>query len=147
MEDLLASIRKAIDSDEDGQGASTAGEARGTLMRGALRELRVNLNETKTRNKEAREEIAELRAAMASGEEAAIKDEFGDLLFAIVNFGRHLKVDAEAALSGTNEKFRNRFHHVERALKDQGRSLEEASLEEMEALWQQAKGKPAGGKG
>ena len=61
MEDLLASIRKAIDSDEDGQGTSTAGEARGTLMRGALRELRVNLNETKTRNKEAREEIAELR--------------------------------------------------------------------------------------
>jgi cell pole-organizing protein PopZ len=61
MEDLLASIRKAIDSDEDGQGASTAGEARGTLMRGALRELRVNLNETRSRNAEAREEIAELR--------------------------------------------------------------------------------------
>lgn len=61
MEDLLASIRKAIDTEEDGQGSSTAGEARGTLMRGALRELRVNLNETKSRNREAREEIAELR--------------------------------------------------------------------------------------
>lgn len=61
MEDLLASIRKAIDSDEDAQGASTAGEARGTLMRGALRELRVNLGETKARNKDTREEIAELR--------------------------------------------------------------------------------------
>lgn len=61
MEDLLASIRKAIDSDEDGQGTATAGEARGTLMRGALRELRVNLNDTKARNKETREEIAELR--------------------------------------------------------------------------------------
>ncbi len=61
MEDLLASIRKAIDSDEDEPGSSTAGESRGTLMRGALRELRVNLNETKNRNREAREEIAELR--------------------------------------------------------------------------------------
>jgi uncharacterized protein len=61
MEDLLASIRKAIDSDEDDQGSSTAGESRGTLMRGALRELRVNLNDTKGRNREAREEIAELR--------------------------------------------------------------------------------------
>lgn len=61
MEDLLASIRKAIDSDEEEHGSSTAGEARGTLMRGALRELRVNLNDTKNRNREAREEIAELR--------------------------------------------------------------------------------------
>jgi cell pole-organizing protein PopZ len=63
MEDLLASIRKAIDSDEDGAGpgSGTAGEARGTLMRGALRELRVNLNESKARNESAREEIAELR--------------------------------------------------------------------------------------
>lgn len=61
MEDLLASIRKAIDSDEDEPGSSTASESRGTLMRGALRELRVNLSETKQRNREAREEIAELR--------------------------------------------------------------------------------------
>jgi ATP diphosphatase len=87
------------------------------------------------------EEIGELRAAMASREDAAIKDEFGDLLFAVVNFGRHLKVDAEAALSGTNEKFRSRFHKVEDALAAQGKSLEGASLEEMEALWQEAKGK------
>lgn len=93
------------------------------------------------------EEIGELRAAMASGEDAAIKDEFGDLLFAVVNFGRHLKVDAEAALAGTNEKFRSRFHHVEKALVAQGKSLEEASLEEMEALWQQAKGKPGAREG
>jgi len=85
------------------------------------------------------EEIGELREALAGGDTASVKDEFGDMLFALVNLGRHLKLDSEAALAGTNEKFRSRFHHVERALTEQGRSLEEASLEEMEALWQQAK--------
>jgi ATP diphosphatase len=87
------------------------------------------------------EEIAELREALASGDTASIKDEFGDTLFALVNLARHLKLDSEAALSGTNDKFRQRFHHVEQALKDNGHSLEAATLEEMEALWQQAKGK------
>jgi nucleoside triphosphate diphosphatase len=85
------------------------------------------------------EEIAELREAMGTAGEAEIKDEFGDLLFALVNFGRHLKIDSEAALAGTNEKFRTRFHHVERALEAAGRTLDEATLDEMEALWQQAK--------
>ena len=61
MEDLLASIRKAIDSEDGGPESSTAAQAHGTLMRGALRELRVNLNDTRSRNKETREEIAELR--------------------------------------------------------------------------------------
>jgi ATP diphosphatase len=85
------------------------------------------------------EEIAELREAMDAGDMASIADEFGDVLFALVNFGRHLKLDSEAALSGTNEKFRSRFHHVERSLQSSGGTLEQATLEEMEALWQQAK--------
>jgi ATP diphosphatase len=85
------------------------------------------------------EEIGELREALASGDTASIKDEFGDTLFALVNLGRHLKLDAEAALSGTNNKFRSRFHYVERALAEAGNSLEDATLEEMEALWQRAK--------
>ena len=87
------------------------------------------------------EEIGEMREAMAQADEASIKDEFGDVLFALVNLGRHLKIDAEAALSGTNQKFRSRFHHVEQALNASGGSLENATLEEMETLWQQAKGK------
>ncbi|BCG94716.1 nucleoside triphosphate pyrophosphohydrolase [Mesorhizobium sp. 131-2-1] len=86
------------------------------------------------------EEIGELREALATGDAAPIKDEFGDMLFAVVNLGRHLKLDAEAALSGTNEKFRTRFHYVEQALEGSGSSLEKATLDEMEALWQQAKG-------
>ncbi|MEQ1938728.1 nucleoside triphosphate pyrophosphohydrolase [Mesorhizobium sp. CN5-321] len=87
------------------------------------------------------EEIGELREALHKGDTASIKDEFGDMLFALVNLGRHLELDSEAALAGTNDKFRTRFHHVERALAQAGRSLDEATLEEMEALWQQAKGK------
>ncbi|MGN6146793.1 MAG: nucleoside triphosphate pyrophosphohydrolase [Mesorhizobium sp.] len=90
------------------------------------------------------EEIGELREALAGGDTAAIKDEFGDMLFAFVNLGRHLKLDSEAALSGTNEKFRSRFHHVEQALEASGSSLDEATLEEMEALWQQAKARKSG---
>ncbi len=86
------------------------------------------------------EEIGELRQAMAKGDAASVKDEFGDTLFALVNLGRHLHVDSEAALAGTNEKFRSRFHYVERELQAASRSLEDASLEEMEALWQRAKG-------
>ncbi|AZO07104.1 MULTISPECIES: nucleoside triphosphate pyrophosphohydrolase [unclassified Mesorhizobium] len=85
------------------------------------------------------EEIGELREALATGDAAPIKDEFGDMLFAVVNLGRHLKLDSEAALSGTNEKFRSRFHYVEQALAASGGSLEKATLDEMEALWQQAK--------
>lgn len=85
------------------------------------------------------EEIGELREAIESGERREIADEYGDLLFALVNLGRHLRLDPETSLRGTNEKFRTRFHAVEKALAEQGRGLEEASLEEMETLWQQAK--------
>jgi ATP diphosphatase len=85
------------------------------------------------------EEIGELREAMAVWDRAAIQDEFGDVLFALVNFGRHLGIDAEAALSGTNDKFRSRFHAVERELRAQGKALDDATLDEMEELWQQAK--------
>ncbi|MFC5386512.1 nucleoside triphosphate pyrophosphohydrolase [Aquamicrobium segne] len=87
------------------------------------------------------EEIGELREALTKGEIAAITDEFGDMLFALVNLGRHLGVDPENALTGTNDKFRNRFHHIERTLAAQEKSLDEASLNEMEEIWQQAKHK------
>lgn len=91
------------------------------------------------------EEIGELREAIEAGGRREIADEYGDVLFALVNLGRHLSLDPETALRGTNEKFRSRFHAVEAALRERGRSLDEASLEEMEALWQQAKRKPASG--
>jgi MazG family protein len=68
-----------------------------------------------------------------------VEDEVGDLFFVLVNIARYLSVDPESALRKTNRKFRRRFSWLEEKLREQGRSLEQATLEEMEALWQQAK--------
>ena len=68
-----------------------------------------------------------------------MEDEIGDLFFVVVNLARYLSVDSELALKKTNRKFRRRFQYVEEQLRAQGRKLEEASLEEMESLWQKSK--------
>ncbi|XUY28106.1 nucleoside triphosphate pyrophosphohydrolase [Agrobacterium sp. rho-8.1] len=85
------------------------------------------------------EEIGELREALASGKPEKVSDELGDLIFALVNIGRHVKTDAENALRGTNTKFRRRFHHIETSLSKSGETMEAATLERMEELWQSAK--------
>lgn len=85
------------------------------------------------------EEIAEFRVALASGNKAHISDELGDLIFAVANVGRHVKADPEDALRGTNTKFRRRFSYIEKTLSDNGISLSDATLDEMETLWQAAK--------
>ena len=86
------------------------------------------------------EEIAELRAELEQGASAErLSDEIGDLLFAAVNLARHLEVDGETALRQANAKFERRFRAIEEALRARGRRLEDASLDEMEALWQEAK--------
>ncbi|MCV0396864.1 MAG: nucleoside triphosphate pyrophosphohydrolase [Rhizobiaceae bacterium] len=85
------------------------------------------------------EEIGELREASSLKDRDRVEDEFGDVLFSLVNYGRHLGVDAETALRRTNEKFRTRFHHVEGRLLADGSSLEAATLDEMEAIWVSAK--------
>ncbi|MCU1340094.1 MAG: MazG family protein [Bryobacterales bacterium] len=85
------------------------------------------------------EELAELDAARQTGSQEALQDEIGDLLFVIVNIARFLKVDPEQALRGTNAKFRRRFEHVEKGLEAQGKIPGQATIEEMEALWQDAK--------
>jgi len=85
------------------------------------------------------EESRELAEAAASGDKDKIAEEFGDLLFVLANLARHLKLDPEAALRGANAKFLRRFKVIEDSLEKQGRKLEDASLDEMEALWQQAK--------
>ncbi|MDP9733227.1 UNVERIFIED_ORG: ATP diphosphatase [Rhizobium sp. SORGH_AS260] len=85
------------------------------------------------------EEIAELREALEEGRPEKVSDELGDLIFALVNIGRHVKADPENALRGTNTKFRRRFNHIEKSLGENGETLEEASLERMEDLWQAAK--------
>lgn len=86
-----------------------------------------------------REELDELEAARTEGSEAGVAEELGDLLFVVANLGRHLGVDAEAALQAANAKFTRRFHHVERRLREQGRSPVDAPLDEMDGLWEEAK--------
>lgn len=94
-----------------------------------------------------REEVEETAAALETGPRAAIEEEIGDLLFAVVNLARHAKIDAEHALRGTNAKFERRFAYIERALADRGEKPEDASLTDMDALWNAAKAseKDAGG--
>jgi nucleoside triphosphate diphosphatase len=86
------------------------------------------------------EEISEVRAELrGGGSPERLRDELGDLLFAAVNLARHLEIDAEAALRQANGKFERRFRAIERALAAEGRRPEDASLDELEALWQSIK--------
>jgi MazG family protein len=94
----------------------------------------------------AEEEIAELKAAIAAKDEQAepggvrrVAEELGDLLFVIANIARHLKVDPEAALRDANAKFVRRLRSIEDALAQEGRKPEDATLEEMDLLWDAAK--------
>jgi nucleoside triphosphate diphosphatase len=98
--------------------------------------------------KELQEQLAQLpdeslqkraESGIPSELHARIEDEIGDLFFVLVNLARRLSVDPESALRHTNRKFRRRFGWMEAKLKDRGTTLEQASLDEMEALWQLAK--------
>ncbi|MDH0287517.1 nucleoside triphosphate pyrophosphohydrolase [Pseudomonas sp. GD04087] len=86
-----------------------------------------------------REELDEVLEAMAGGDTEAQAEEVGDLLFVVVNLARKLKVDPETALRAANAKFERRFRYIETALRDQGRTLEDSNLEEMDELWGAAK--------
>jgi tetrapyrrole methylase family protein/MazG family protein len=85
------------------------------------------------------EEMTEFRSALASGERERIREELGDLLFALVNVARFSDIAAEEALRASIHKFVDRFSYIETALKARGKSPAEASLDEMDALWNEAK--------
>ncbi|QDG54642.1 hypothetical protein FIV42_29025 [Persicimonas caeni] len=87
------------------------------------------------------EEVAELEELLAgeAADEVELMGELGDILFAVVNVARKLGIDAEEAMQRTNGKFRRRFAYIEAEVDRQGRRLEDLELDEMEALWQQAK--------
>lgn len=92
------------------------------------------------------EEVGELRAAIrihatsnSEADHALVREEIGDLLFAATNIARHLQVEPEAALKLTSRKFRRRFGYIEDKLRERGQTLDQVSLDEMEALWQEAK--------
>lgn len=86
-----------------------------------------------------KEELAEFEAELPAADSGRLADELGDILFVIANIARHLKLDPEATLRGANAKFERRFRFVEHALAEAGRSPQQASLAEMDALWDQAK--------
>jgi len=85
------------------------------------------------------EEMQELREAIAGGSQEKTEEEFGDLVFSLINYARFLQVDAENALDRTNKKFIHRFTSMERIALESGRQLNEMSLEEMDAIWNQIK--------
>ncbi len=87
------------------------------------------------------EELGEFKEALEQNDIPAIKDELGDLLFSLVNFARHINAEPETCLNGTIAKFTDRFDKMERALAEEGISLKEATLDQMEARWQAAKRK------
>ena len=85
------------------------------------------------------EELNELNQALNSNEKDAIEDEFGDVLFSLINYARFIKVNPESALERTNKKFLQRFQFIEVQAKKQDRSIEDLTLSEMESFWQEAK--------
>lgn len=85
-----------------------------------------------------KEELAEVEAELISGDKTRQQEEIGDLLFAVTNLARHLKIDPESALRGTNTRFEQRFGLVEQHINQQG-GFSQASPESLEAAWQQAK--------
>ena len=86
-----------------------------------------------------KEEVAEFEEALASGDLERMSDELGDVLFTTINLARHSKIEPEVALRSTNQRFETRFKWIEAALSQQGKAFKDANLEELDALWDQAK--------
>ena len=85
------------------------------------------------------EEILELKEAQLSNNKKHIEEEIGDVIFAVVNLARFLDISAENSLRKTNKKFINRFKKVEERIKEQGKEIDDATLEEMDSIWNEAK--------
>lgn len=91
--------------------------------------------------KKVEEEMLELQSAVASKDKKHTEEEFGDLLFSLVNYARFINVDPEESLHSTVQKFTIRFQYIEEKLIEQGKDIHKTSLEEMDVLWNEAKGK------
>ena len=91
-----------------------------------------------------REELAELEAAVTTGPPDRIEAELGDLLLAAANLGRHLQIDPESALRGSNRRFERRFAHIENRLRAAERDMRSVPLDELERLWTEAKARETG---
>ncbi len=93
------------------------------------------------------EEIGELQEAIETGKKEHVHEELGDLLFTVANIARKVDVNAEEALQSTNRKFQTRFASMEAKVHASGRNIDQLSLEEMDALWDEAKAEGGGGSG
>jgi XTP/dITP diphosphohydrolase len=91
--------------------------------------------------KKVEEEMGELQQAMREGTQEEVEEEFGDVLFSLVNYARFLRVDAEGALERTNKKFISRFQQMEAIAAERGQQLTDMSLSEMDAIWNEVKRK------
>src|SRR4029079_11856357 len=89
--------------------------------------------------KKVEEETGELHEAIAGGDKLKVEEEFGDLLFALVNYSRFLEIDPEGALERTNLKFMRRFKYIEAQALKESKSLKDMTLGEMDAIWNEAK--------
>jgi len=89
--------------------------------------------------KKVEEEMQELHEAELQGNQASIEEEFGDLMFSLINYARFLQVDPETALERTNRKFKNRFMKIEAVAAAKNTSLEKMTLQEMDAIWNEVK--------
>ncbi|MBI5019833.1 MAG: nucleoside triphosphate pyrophosphohydrolase [Ignavibacteriales bacterium] len=130
-------------------------EGRESLMDGVPKELPALLRAHRLTDKAARvgfdwekkedawkkvdEEMIELHQAIEQGDQEKVEEEFGDLLFAMVNYSRFIKVNPENALRQTVDKFISRFQYIEKRLKEMGKDIHSSSLEEMDGLWNEAK--------
>jgi len=86
-----------------------------------------------------KEEEEELRTAVELGEKDAIEEEFGDLMFSLINYARFLSIDAETALERTNRKFIRRFTKMEEAVELSGKKMTDLSLADLDAIWEEVK--------
>ncbi len=89
------------------------------------------------------EELGEFETSLQQQEKAKTTEELGDILFSLVNFSRHLGLDPEQALRTTNQKFAARFAYIEKELVRQGKNVKQATLQEMDSLWEKAKNREA----
>ena len=89
--------------------------------------------------KKVEEEIMELKTEIKSGQKEKIYEEIGDLLFAVANVARLLKINPEFALKSANKKFVKRFRYIEEALLKEGKNINDTTLDEMEKLWEKSK--------
>lgn len=123
----------------DGVPPSLPGLARAVMLQKKAGAVGFDWNDPRAVLEKFCEEIQEVEEAFDKEDKTALQDEIGDMLFVMANLARHAGVDPEVAVEGTNRKFMRRFAHIEQTMAAQGRALAGASLEEMDALWDEAK--------